>query len=76
MLVLRRLSLALAEKLGKPYEQQLIITSPSGEEIAIDILGIEGERVKIGIRAPQSYEVARAELKYHGGYQHVQQHPY
>jgi hypothetical protein len=53
MLVLRRLSLALAEKLGKPYEQQLII-----------------------IRAPQSYEVARAELKYHGGYQHVQQHPY
>jgi carbon storage regulator len=44
--------------LSRKAEQSLIV----GDDIVISVLGIEGERVKLGIEAPRSVRVLRAEV--------------
>jgi carbon storage regulator len=50
--------------LSRKCDQSLIL----GEDITITVLGIEGDRVKLGIRAPRSVPVLREEV-----YQQVRQ---
>jgi carbon storage regulator len=44
--------------LSRKCDQSLIL----GEDITITVLGIEGDRVKLGIRAPRSVPVLREEV--------------
>jgi carbon storage regulator len=44
--------------LSRKAEQSLIV----GDDIVISVLGIEGDRVKLGIEAPRSVRVLRAEV--------------
>ena len=44
--------------LSRKTDQSLIL----GEDITITVLGIEGDRVKLGIRAPRSVPVLREEV--------------
>jgi carbon storage regulator len=44
--------------LSRKTDQSLIL----GEDITITVLGIEGDRVKLGIRAPRSVSVLREEV--------------
>ena len=44
--------------LSRKPDQSLIL----GEDITITVLGIEGDRVKLGIRAPRSIPVLREEV--------------
>jgi carbon storage regulator len=44
--------------LSRKCDQSLIL----GEDITVTVLGIEGDRVKIGIRAPRSVPVLREEV--------------
>jgi carbon storage regulator len=44
--------------LSRKCDQSLIL----GEDITITVLGIEGDRVKLGIRAPRSVSVLREEV--------------
>ena len=44
--------------LSRKTDQSLIV----GEDITITVLGIEGDRVKLGIRAPRSVPVLREEV--------------
>ena len=44
--------------LSRKCDQSLIV----GEDITITVLGIEGDRVKLGIRAPRSVPVLREEV--------------
>ena len=44
--------------LSRKCDQSLIL----GEDITITVLGIEGDRVKLGIRAPRSVPVLRQEV--------------
>jgi carbon storage regulator len=46
--------------LSRKCDQSLIL----GEDITVTVLGIEGDRVKLGIRAPRSIPVLRDEV-YH-----------
>lgn len=44
--------------LGRKTNESILI----GENIEITILGVEGDRVKIGIKAPNSVRILRQEL--------------
>jgi carbon storage regulator len=44
--------------LSRKCDQSLIL----GEDITVTVLGIEGDRVKLGIRAPRSIPVLREEV--------------
>lgn len=44
-------------------EEALVITVPGGEEsIVVTVLGVEGDKVKVGIAAPRHVTVLRQEL--------------
>jgi carbon storage regulator len=44
-------------------EDGLVLTLPgTGEQVQITVLGVEGDKVKLGITAPQSVTILRREL--------------
>jgi carbon storage regulator len=45
--------------LGRKTDESLIV----GEDIVITILGIEGDRVKVGINAPRHITILRSEVR-------------
>jgi carbon storage regulator len=45
--------------LGRKTDESLIL----GEDIVITILGIEGDRVKVGIDAPRHITILRSEVR-------------
>lgn len=54
--------LVLTRKVGTTDRAKITITTPSGDEITIAILGGAGRDVKVGIEAPKKYKVVRNEL--------------
>lgn len=48
--------------LVRKAEQGIVITMPNGVEVTYRILAVEGERVKVGITAPQDVQILREEL--------------
>jgi carbon storage regulator CsrA len=54
--------LVLTRKAGTTDKSKITITTPSGDEIIIAILGSGGGDVKVGIEAPKIYKVVRNEL--------------
>jgi sRNA-binding carbon storage regulator CsrA len=62
-------------------EDQIIVTTPDGQQIVFQVISVEGERVKVGIVAPPDHLITRAELKirqqraaHQGGYHGIKHH--
>lgn len=54
--------------LTRKIDQDVMIETPSGEVIWVKVLGVERDRVKLGISAPASVTVLRSELIDASGY--------
>lgn len=57
--------------LKRKANEQIILTAPDGTEAVITVLGIEGCSVRLGIEAPKSVQVMRAEVAREKCRQHV-----
>jgi len=48
--------------LSRFRDEKIIVQTPSGEEITIMIVDVRGDKVRVGIEAPQAYAVHREEV--------------
>ena len=51
--------LVLSRKVG----ETVIITAPDGTSLVVMLVEVRGDKVRIGIAAPKSYEVNREEVQ-------------
>jgi carbon storage regulator CsrA len=48
--------------LTRMKDQEIVITSPEGKEIIIQVLSVKGGKVKLGVKAEKSYRIDRGEV--------------
>lgn len=49
--------------LGRQTDERIVITTPSGDELEVTVVGIKGNRVRLGFEAPKQYAVHRKEVQ-------------
>jgi carbon storage regulator CsrA len=48
--------------LTRKPDESVVITTGSGEEIVVSVLGVVGQQVRLGFDADESIDIVRAEL--------------
>ena len=49
--------------LSREVNEKIIITAPDGTQIALMLVEVRGDKARIGIKAPWTYTVHRAEVQ-------------
>jgi carbon storage regulator len=49
--------------LSRKVDEQIVCTHPDGTRIELTIVAIRGEKVRIGLTAPQTIEINRGEVQ-------------
>jgi len=48
--------------LSRQRDQVLVLVTPDGEEIEVMVVDIRGDKVRLGVNAPKTYDVHRKEV--------------